>query len=78
MEREKDPSLRTKIMLGHRDLKLNIQKKGELHYKRVSVEYFRKLPDFNFTRVQSLSPGSPEGRRRYSSEEEQTRTRQKQ
>ena len=45
--------------------------KGEEFYKRVSVEYFGKLPGFNFTRVKELTPGSPEGRKRYSSEEEE-------
>ena len=71
LEREKDPSLRTKILLGHRDLKLCIKKKGEEFYKRVSVEYFGKLPGFNFTSVAEMSPGSPSGRRRFSSKEEE-------
>ena len=70
LEREKDPSLRTKVLLGHRDFKLNIKKKGDEFYKRVSVEYFGKLPGFNFSTVAELSPGSPSGRRRFSSEEE--------
>ena len=64
-------------MLGHRDLKLNIKKKGDLQYKRVSVEYFGKLPDFNFNKISSLSPGLPEGRRRHSSDEEQPRSRKR-
>ena len=51
LEREKDPSLRTKILLGHRDLKLNIKKKGDLYYKRVLVDMFGRLPDFNFSKV---------------------------
>ena len=71
MEREKNPSLRTKILLGHRDLKLNIKQKGNEFYKRVSVEYFGKLPTFNFTKVSEMSPGSPTGRRKFSSEEEE-------
>ena len=29
LEREKNPNLKTKILLGHRDLKLNIKMKGE-------------------------------------------------
>ena len=65
-------------MLGHRDLKLNIKKKGDLTYKRVSVEFFGKLPNFNFNRVSELSPGSPEGRRRHSSDDdEQIRSRKR-
>ena len=35
------------------------------------------MPDFNFTRVQIVLPGSPLGRRRYSSEEDQPRTRKR-
>ena len=38
---------------------------------RVSVEYFGKLPTFYFTKVLEMSPGSPMGRRRFSSEEEE-------
>ena len=57
LEREKDPNLRTKILLGHRDLKLSIKQKGEEFYKRVSVEYYGKLPGFNFTKVAEMSPG---------------------
>ena len=68
MEREKDKDLRTKVLLGHRDLKLCIKKKGDMFYKRVSVEYFGKLPGFNFTKIAEMSPGSPPGRRRCSSE----------
>ena len=71
LEREKDPSLRTKILLGHRDLELSIKKKGEEFYKRVSVEHFSKLPGFNFTTVAELSLGLPSGRRRFSSKEEE-------
>ena len=41
MEREKNPNLRTKVLLGHKDPKLSIKMKGENFYKRVSVEYFR-------------------------------------
>ena len=41
------------------------------------MEYFGKLPDFNFTRVQNVSPGSPVGRRRYSSGEDQPRPRKR-
>ena len=70
LEREKNPDLRTKILLGHRDLKLNIKLKGDNFYKRVNVEYFGRLPGFNFTRVADLSPGSPTGRRRFSSDDE--------
>ena len=58
-------------MLGHRDLQLSIKKKGDSLYRRVSVEYFGKLPGFNFIKPSNLSPSSPEGRRRYSSEEEE-------
>ena len=44
----------------------------------MSVEYFGKLPGFNFTKVSDMSPGSPTGRRRFSSEEEeQIRTRKR-
>ena len=71
MEREKDQDLRTKVLLGHRDLKLSIKRKGVTYYKRVNVEYYGKLPGFNFTRVKELTPGSPEGRKRFSSEEEE-------
>ena len=70
LQREKNPDLRTKILLGHRDLKLNIKLKGDNFYKRVNVEYFGRLPGFNFTRVADLSPGSPTGRRRFSSDDE--------
>ena len=77
MERERDPNLRTKVLLGHRDLKLNIKKKGDPQYKRVSVEYFGRLPNFNFHRAPELSPGSPEGRRKYSSDEEQSTSRKR-
>ena len=68
MEREKDKDLRTKVLLGHRDLKLCVKKKGDMYYKRVSVEYFGSLPGFNFTKIAEMSPGSPPGRRRTSSE----------
>ena len=64
-------------MLGHRDLKLNIKQKGDDSYKRVSVEYFGKLPGFNFTRVADLTPGSPKGRRCYSSEENEQQARRR-
>ena len=70
MEREKDQNLRTKVLLGHRDLKLSIKQKGDDFYKRVSIEYFGKLPGFNFTKIADMSPGSPSGRRRFSSEED--------
>ena len=70
MEREKDQNLRTKVLLGHSDLKLSIKQKGDDFYKRVSVEYFGKLPGFNFTKIADMSPGSPSGRRRFSSEED--------
>ena len=63
LEREKDPDLRTKIILGHRDLKLNVKKKGDTFYKRVPIEYFGRLPGFNFLKTQELSPGSPAGRK---------------
>ena len=68
MEREKDKDLRTKVLLGHRDLKLCIKKKGDMFYKRVTVEYFGNLPGFNFTKIAEMSPGSPPGRKRSSSE----------
>ena len=52
--------------------------KGENFYKRVSVEYFGKLLGFNFTKVSDLSPGSPTGRKRFSSDEkEPQRTRKR-
>ena len=51
LEREKDPNLRTKILLGHRDLKLSVKKKGETFYKRVSVEHLGKIPGFNFFKI---------------------------
>ena len=70
LEREKDQNLRTKVLLGHRDLKLSIKKKGDDFYKRVSVEYFGKLPGFNFTKIADMSPGSPPGRRRFGSDED--------
>ena len=69
LEREKDPNLRTKVLLGHRDLKLSVKQKGDTFYKRVPVEYFGKLPGFNFLRVSQLSPGSPAGRKSFSEEE---------
>ena len=50
---------------------MSINRKGENFYKRVSVEYFGKLPEFIFTKVSNLSLGSPTGRRRFSSEEEE-------
>ena len=68
MEREKDKDLRTKVLIGHRDLKLCIKKKGDMYYKRVSVEYFGSLPGFNFTKIAEMSPGSPPGRKRSNSE----------
>ena len=68
MEREKDVDLRTKVLLGHRDLKLCIKKKGEMYYKRVSVEYYGSLPGFNFTKIAEMTPGSPPGRKRSDSE----------
>ena len=70
MEREKDYNLRTKILLGHNDLKLSIKRKGDDFYKRVSVEYFGKLPGFNFTKIAVMSPGLPSGRRRFSDDED--------
>ena len=33
------------------------KKKGDNFYKRVSVEYFGKLLEFNFTKTSYLSPG---------------------
>ena len=48
LERDRNPELRTKVMLGHKDLQLSIKKRGESSYRRVSVEHFRKLPGFNF------------------------------
>ena len=42
------------------------------------MEYFGKLPGFNFTKVSDMSPGSPTGRKRFSSEEEEPwRTRKR-
>ena len=70
LEREKDQNLRTKVLLGHRDLKLSIKRKGDDFYKRVSVEYFGKLPGFNFTKIADMSPGSPSGRRHFSGDED--------
>ena len=59
-------------------MKLSIKLKGEIFYKRVSVDYFGKLPGFNFTKVAELSPGSPTGRKSFSGEEEeQQRTRKR-
>ena len=43
--------------------------KGEHFYKPLPVEYFGKLPSLNFIRDTTVSPGSPKGRPRYSSEE---------
>ena len=71
LEREKNPNLRTKILLGHRDLKLNIKSKGDTFYKRVSIEYFGKIPGFNFTKISEMSPGSPKGRRKFCSDEDE-------
>ena len=71
LERDRNPELRTKVMLGHKDLQISIKKRGESSYRRVSVEYFGKLPGFNFIQPSNLSPSSPEGRRRHSSEEEE-------
>ena len=46
--------------------------------KRVSVEYFGKLPGFNFTKIAEKSPGSPSGRRFFSGEEDDpSRTRKR-
>ena len=78
MKREKDVDLRTKVLLGHRDLKLCIKKKGEMFYKRVSVEYFGPLPGFNFTKLAEMTPGSPPGRKRSESEENEEGERDKQ
>ena len=78
MEREKDVDLRTKVLLGHRDLKLCIKKKGEMYYKRVSVEYFGSLPGFNFTKIAEMTPGSPPGRKRSDSEENEEGERDRQ
>ena len=44
----------------------------------MSVEYFGKLPGFNFTKVADLSPGSPRGRKSSNNEEEvPSRTRKR-
>ena len=75
LKEKKNPTLRTKILLGQRDLKLNIKKKGETRYRRVHVETFGPLPDFNFTKISSLSPGSPPGRKSVSEEEIPVRSR---
>ena len=77
LERERNPNLRTKVLLGHRDLKLNIKLKGGGFYKRVYVEYIGKLPGFSFTKVFEMCPGSPKGRRRFSSDEEEQQTSRK-
>ena len=78
MEREKDQNLRTKVLLGHRDLKLSIKRKGDDFYKRVSVEYFGELPGFNFTKIAEKSPGLPSGRRCFSGvEDDPSRTRKR-
>ena len=77
MEREKDPSLRTKILLGHRDLKLNIKKKGDIRYEHVPIDTFGALPDFNFSKISSLSPGSPPGKKSYSEDEAPPRSRKR-
>ena len=69
LERDKDPDLRTKITLGHRDLKLNVKKKGDTFYKRVPIEHFGRLPGFNFLKISELSPGSPAGRKSHPDEE---------
>ena len=69
LERDKDPDLRTKITLGHRDLKLNVKKKGDTFYKRVPIEHFGRLPGFNFLKISELSPGSPAGRKNHPDEE---------
>ena len=78
MKREKDVDLRTKVLLGHRHLKLCIKKKGEMYYKRVSVEYFGSLPGFNFTKIAEMTPGSPPGRKRSDSEVREEEERDKQ
>ena len=78
IRKRETPALESKVLLRYRDLKLSFKRKGETFYKRVSVEYFGKLPGFNFTKVTEMSPGSPTGRKRFSSdEEEQTRTRKR-
>ena len=41
-----------------------------MFYKRVAVEYFGKLPGFNFTKVSEMSTGLPKGRRKFSSDED--------
>ena len=42
-----------------------------MFYKRVTVEYFGKIPGFNFLKVSDLSPGYPTGRKSFSEEERQ-------
>ena len=69
MERDKNLNLLTQIRLGKSDLKLFSKMKGERFYKPLPVEYFGKLPSLNFIRDTVVSPGSPKGRPRYSSEE---------
>ena len=34
------------------------------------MEYFGKLPGFNFTKISEMSPGSPKGRRKFSSDDD--------
>ena len=70
LEREKDRNLRTKVLLGKSDLILSIKRIGDDFYKRISVEFFGKLPGFNFTKIAVTSPGSPSGRRRFSGDED--------
>ena len=68
LERVKNLELRTKVLLGHNDLRLCIKNKGDPYYRRVFVNYFGTLPDFNFTRTTNFSPGLPKGRRRFNSD----------
>ena len=63
-------------MLGHSDLKLNIKMKGDTSYKRLSVKYFGKLPNFNFTKISAISPGSS-GERRYGRRGEEGNSRKR-
>ena len=55
---------------------MNIKNKGDTKYKCVSVEYFGRLPNFNFTKLSDLSPGSP-GERTYGNREQARRPRKR-
>ena len=59
-----NPKLRTQVRLGRRDLMLLV--KEDKKWIEVNVDYFGRLPEFDFNNME-MSPGSPEGRPKGSS-----------